>query len=250
MSNNFSFYGNSFIDYPNKISCIVFYNRCNFRCPFCHNRDLLDGKLEGFSEEQVIAKIKERKDFVEAVVISGGEPTIYDDILPFLRQIKNIGLKVKLDTNGYRYDILYRIIAEKSVDYIAMDIKTSLSRYSPACGVGVDVANIIHSIEAIKKSGIGHEFRTTCVPLLVDEEDIKKIHSLVDNSTYRLQNFSSDKVLDPVFSSVIPYSEIKMNEMRRSMMDKTKFVWNDENSGSKVIIIEERKEEEDDEEEK
>ena len=217
MSNSFSFYGNSFIDYPNKISCVVFYNRCNFRCPFCHNGDLLDGRLEGFSEEQIIAKIEERKGFVEAVVISGGEPTIYDNILPFLRQIKNIGLKVKLDTNGYRYDVLYKIIAEKLVDYIAMDIKTSLIRYSFACGVGVDVSNIVRSVEAIKKSGMEHEFRTTCVPLLVTEEDIKQINNLVGNSTYKLQNFSPDKVLDPIFGSVVPYNEEKMSEMRRRL---------------------------------
>ena len=247
---SFSFYGNSFIDYPNKISCVVFYNRCNFRCPFCHNGDLLDGRLEGFLEEQIIAKIEERKDFVEAVVVSGGEPTIYQNIIPFLLQIKKIGLKVKLDTNGYRFDVLYRIIAEKIADYIAMDVKTSLSRYSLACGVGVDASNIVRSIESIKKSNIEHEFRTTCVPLLVDEEDVKQIKMLTDKSVYKLQNFNSDKVLDSVFSNVVPYSEIKMNEMRRSMMDKTKFVWKDENSGSNVIVIEDRKEEEDDEEEK
>lgn len=194
---------------------MVFYNRCNFRCPFCHNGDLLDGRLEGFSEDQIIDKIEERKDFVEAVVISGGEPTIYDNILPFLRRIRQIGLKIKLDTNGYRFDVLYQIIAEKMVDYIAMDIKTSLSRYPLACGVGVDVSNIIRSVEAIKRSGINYEFRTTCAPLLVDDDDIKKIRSLVGNSVYKLQNFSSDKVLDPTFSSVIPYSEAKMRELRR-----------------------------------
>jgi pyruvate formate lyase activating enzyme len=211
---SFSFYGNSLIDYSDKISCVVFYNKCNFRCPFCHNVDLLDGILEGFSEKQIIVKIEERKSFVDAVVVSGGEPTVYANIITFLRQIKNIGLKVKLDTNGYRHDILYKIIAEKLVDYIAMDIKTSLGRYNLACGVGVDVSNIIRSMEAIKRSEIDHEFRTTCVPLLVDKEDVESIKSLVGNSTYRLQNFSSDKVLDPVFSSVVPYSEEKMIEMR------------------------------------
>lgn len=214
--NCFSFYGNSFIDYPNKISCVVFYNRCNFRCPFCHNGDLLDGRLEGFSEEQAISKIEERKGFVEAVVISGGEPTIYPNIIPFLRQIKNIGLKVKLDTNGYRYDVLYDIIAEKLVDYIAMDIKTSFYRYSIACGVGIDTSNILRSITAIKRSDIEHEFRTTCVPLLVDEKDVKQIRSLLGDSTYKLQNFSSEKVLDSVFSSVVPYDEKRMTEMRRT----------------------------------
>jgi pyruvate formate lyase activating enzyme len=210
---------------------------------------LLDGRLEGFSEEQIIAKIERRKDFVEAVVVSGGEPTIYDNIIPFLRQIKNIGLKVKLDTNGYRYDILYQIIAEKIVDYIAMDIKTSLSRYPLACGVDVDVSNIIRSIEAIKKSDMEHEFRTTCVPLLVDESDIKQICDLVGSSLYKLQNFKSDKVLDSVFSSVVPYGEKKMSEMRRNMMEKTKFVWNDENSGKNIVSIEDRNEEEDDDDE-
>ena len=174
----------------------------------------MDGRLEGFSEEQTIAKIEERKDFVEAVVISGGEPTIYRNIVSFLRQIRNIGLKMKLDTNGYRYDILYRIIAERLVDYIAMDIKTSLSRYSVACGVGVDVSNIIRSVEAIKKSGIDHEFRTTCVPLLVEKEDIKSIREMTRGSVHKLQNFSAEKVLDPVFSSVIPYSQETMEKMR------------------------------------
>ena len=246
--NCFSFYGNSFIDYPNKISCVVFYNRCNFRCPFCHNGDLLDGKLEGFSEEQIIAKIEERKDFVEAVVISGGEPTIYDNIIPFLRQIKNIGLKVKLDTNGYRYEVLYKIIAEKLVNYIAMDVKTSLDKYNLACGVGADIACIIHSIEAIKKSNIEYEFRTTCVPLLVDADDVKKIYSLV-GSSYKLQNFSPDKVLDPMFSSVIPYGEKKMSEMRRNVMEKTKFVWKDEKSGNNIVRVEERNEEEEEDNE-
>jgi pyruvate formate lyase activating enzyme len=211
----------------------------------------LDGKLEGFSEDQIIAKIEERKNFVEAVVISGGEPTIYKDIVPFLRKIKNIGLKVKLDTNGYRYDVVYKIIAEKLVDYVAMDIKTSLIRYSSACGAGVDVSNIIRSIESIKRSDIDYEFRTTCAPLLVTEEDISQIKSLVGNSVYKLQNFSPDKVLDPVFSSIKPYSEEKIGEMRRNMMEKTKFVWKDENSGKNIVRIEERKdEEEEDNEEK
>lgn len=196
---------------------MVFYNRCNFRCPFCHNGDLLDGRLEGFSEEQILLNIEERKHFVDAVVISGGEPTVYSNIIDFLRQIKNIGLKVKLDTNGYRYEILYKIIENKLVDYIAMDIKSSLSKYNLACGVGADISCIIRSIEAIKKSNIEHEFRTTCVPLLVDGEDIKYIRHLVGNSVYKLQSFSPDKVLDSVFSSVIPYDERKMEEMRNEV---------------------------------
>ena len=174
----------------------------------------MDGKLEGFSEEQIIAKIKERENFVEAVVISGGEPTVYRNIISFLQTIRNIGLKVKLDTNGYRYDILYKIIAEKLVDYIAMDIKTSLGRYPSACGVGVDVSNIIRSVEAIKRSEIDHEFRTTCVPLLVDEGDVKHIRELTKDSVYKLQNFNSEKVLDPIFSSVVPYGQDIMNNMR------------------------------------
>jgi pyruvate formate lyase activating enzyme len=149
------------------------------------------------------------------VCITGGEPTIHGErLLNLMASIKNLGLKVKLDTNGYLPHVIERAIEEGLVDYIAMDVKNSLEKYSKTAGVNVDVSRIIESIEIIKSFKM-HEFRTTVVPTLHDEEDIKKICELIKGARlYAIQNFSNKITLDPEFKKIAPFPREKLERFR------------------------------------
>lgn len=180
------------LDYPGKTACTVFTYGCNFRCPFCHNALLVTEKSEDFiSEEELFAFLNKRTGILDGVCITGGEPTLQKDLVPFIKRIKDMGFLVKLDTNGYRPDVLKDIIAEKLVDYVAMDIKASLEKYSSATGLAdCDTSLIKESIRLIEESNISHEFRTTVTAELHSEEDFEKILTLFSQDTpYYLQQF-------------------------------------------------------------
>ena len=187
-------------DYPSKVAAIVFTQGCNFRCPFCHNGDLLPldcNPDDLFPEEDVLQKIAKRAKQLDALVITGGEPTLQHDLVDFARKVKALGLLVKLDSNGTNPKMLQQLIDEKLVDYIAMDIKTSLEKYHLISGVRTPLDKILKSIYIISSSGIDHQFRTTFVPALMDEKDLEEIRKIVPkNSLYIVQKFNPENALD------------------------------------------------------
>ena len=181
----------SLLDYPDKVSCIIYTYGCNFKCSFCHNSTLLDGDLEQTKEEDIIEYLQKRKKILEGVVISGGEPTIQKDLKKFIKKIKSMGFFVKLDTNGYNPKVLKDLIDEGLIDYVAMDIKSPLDKYSTVCGVrNLKIDNIKESINILLNSKIDYEFRTTIMKEYHDIDSIKEILKMIGKKPkYYLQNF-------------------------------------------------------------
>ena len=182
----------SLLDFPNKISTIIFTQGCNFNCGFCHNPFLLQKKEGIIPTDDFFEFLSTRKGKIEGVVISGGEPTIQEDLIPFIRKIKNMGFCVKLDTNGSNPDILQDLINENLIDYIAMDIKSPLEKYSFVTNININTNSIKKSIETIIKSNTDYEFRTTFMPYYHRIEDFKEIGELIKGAKrYYLQRFEA-----------------------------------------------------------
>lgn len=180
------------LDFPDVVSCIVFTKGCNLRCPFCHNSSLVvDSKLTPeIDEEEVFSYLNKRKNILDGVVISGGEPLLQKDIKDFIVKVKTLGYKVKLDTNGVNSKLLSELIDEKLVDYVAMDIKNTFDKYDMTTGKSNSrIDNIKESIRILKKEKIPYEFRTTIVKDFHNIEDIKKILKYINGSKYFIQNF-------------------------------------------------------------
>lgn len=181
------------LDYPEKTACTIFTGGCNFRCPFCHNAllvtDIDDAKT--YSEEEILDFLSKRRGLLDGVCITGGEPLINSDIADFIRKIKDLGYKVKLDTNGTFPKRLKELIDNRLVDYVAMDIKNSKEKYGKTAGMkNVSLSDIEKSINLLKLSGIDYEFRTTVVKELHTEEDISRIAEWIKGAKrYFLQNF-------------------------------------------------------------
>ncbi len=211
------FLGVSLIDYPGKIASVIFLAGCNFRCPFCHNPELVTGfrQLPVFSQEEILEKLKERQNFIDGVVLTGGEPLIYRTLKEFLGRIKKeTNLFVKVDTNGYFPEYLEALMQEGLVDYVAMDIKTSPDKYYQAAGRKLDFSRIERSIKLLLNSSIPYEFRTTVVPGLVDEKDLHSIASLLSGARkYVLQQFRNLKTLSVRFKRIQPYSLQRLYDM-------------------------------------
>ncbi len=188
----------SMLDFPGKLSCVVFTNTCNFRCPFCYNPELALGKP---SEPQVpvsefFSFLESRKDWLQGVAITGGEPTLHKGLSDFCRKIKELGFDVKLDSNGFSPEILENLFSQNLVDYIAMDIKSSRENYEKAAGISLDTDIIERSISLIKEKAPDYEFRTTVIPGFVGEKELLSIGNwLSDSGTAKrffLQQFKSD----------------------------------------------------------
>ena len=193
----------SLIDYPDKICAIVFTQGCNFRCPYCHNPELVEMKRSeniAFKEDEILSFLDRRRGKLNAVTITGGEPLLQLDLNAFLSAIKRLGYLVKLDTNGSFPLRLERIIQSKFVDYVAMDIKTSLNKYNHVIKRKIDTRKILDSIRLIMNSGLDYEFRTTVVKALFEKDDFYKIGQLIKNARlYVLQKFVPSKTLDDTF---------------------------------------------------
>jgi len=192
----------SLSDFPGKISAVVFTQGCNFRCPYCHNGPLIAQHVPNdllIPEEEFFRFLNIRGRQLDAVVVSGGEPTIQPGLFTFLWRIKSMGFLVKLDTNGSKPKVLRGLLNNKLLDYVAMDVKAPLHIYNCLTGTVVPVIREIQeSIALISKSGIDHEFRTTVVELLLWPEDIQSIQELIPpGSTHRLQDFCPEHALDP-----------------------------------------------------
>ena len=180
------------LDFPEKMACMIFTRGCNLKCPFCQNGPLVLNKTkDGFIDECEIFKyLKKRKKLLDGVVVSGGEPLLQKDIKSFITKIKDLGYKVKIDTNGTSPLLLEELINEGLVDYVAMDIKNVFEKYPKITGCkNVNTDNIKKSIKILKQDKIDYEFRTTIVKEFHTIEDIKKILSYIGSSKYYLQNF-------------------------------------------------------------
>ena len=186
------------LDYPGKVACEIFTQGCNFECPFCQNSSLIPITNTGeFSEEEIFEYLVLRKKILDGVVITGGEPTVQKDLKGFIKKIKDLGLLVKLDTNGGNPKVLQELIDEKLVDYVAMDIKNIFNKYNITAGKKINLDNIKKSIEILKASKIDYEFRTTIIKEMHSLDDIISICKLVGDAKYYLQNFEdSENVLD------------------------------------------------------
>jgi len=211
------------IDYPGRVAATVFLVNCNFRCPFCYSSELVIPekikKQPRIPLKEFFSFLRERAGLLDGVVICGGEPCLNQELPQFIKKIKKLGYLVKLDTNGSNPSLLKKLIEEKLIDYIAMDIKAPLNKkkYSGAIGREIDINLIKESIKLIKDSGIEYEFRTTVVPGIHSKEDIIEIaKQLRPARKYFLQNFRPEKTNDPKFEKIRPYSKEKMSGMRQS----------------------------------
>ena len=184
------------LDYPGCVAATIFLGGCNFRCPFCHNGDLVlkSGQMTGYEEKEVLAFLKKRRNVLEGVCITGGEPTLHAELPEFISKIKELGYLVKLDTNGSNPEMLKSLVKEKLIDYVAMDVKAPLAKYEKVCGVAVDVEKIKQSVEFLKQGEIPYEFRTTVVKELHTGEDILEIgRYLRGASKYFLQSYEESE---------------------------------------------------------
>ena len=204
------------IDYPGKIACVAYTIGCNFRCPYCHNPELVDETVEThITERELYDFLDTRKGLLEGVVITGGEPTIHDDLFRVMQEIKTRGFLVKLDTNGTHPATLEQAIEQGLVDYVAMDIKSPLAKYSRTVARGVDTDAIQKSISLLRSSPVEYEFRTTVIKGLLSPEDIEEIgRDIKGAKRYYLQKFVSAKILNPQFRKKTTYSDAEFEAFR------------------------------------
>ena len=198
---------------------MVYTIGCNFRCPYCHNPELVDETVETkITEKEVLEFLSKRKGMLDGVVITGGEPTMHDDLLRFMKKVKGLGFLVKLDSNGTRPTMIEEAIKKKLVDYIAMDIKSPISKYSQTVARPVDVVAIRKSIAILKASGIEYEFRTTVIKALIDPEDFHEIGREIRGAgRYFLQKFIPTKILNPQFKKKVTYNDEEFKSFQEIM---------------------------------
>ena len=223
----YGFQKTTLLDYPEHLAATVFVGGCNFRCPFCHNGQLvLDPASQPvIPEEEVFSYLKKRHGILEGVCITGGEPTLQKDLAGFIRRVKELGYLVKLDTNGYRPDVLEALLHAALLDYVAMDIKASPKNYSVAAGLNVlDFGKIQESIRLLGESGIPHEFRTTVVKGIHTKEEFEDIGRVLKGCpAYYLQEFrESDSMIGEGFHSFLPEDMEEMADIVRNFIDEVK----------------------------
>lgn len=201
----------SIIDFPDRVSTVMFTPGCNLRCPYCHNWRLVINPSGPFlSEAKAIEILEERREFVDAVVITGGEPTLHRDLPLFLHTLKELGYSVKLDSNGILPEVLRECILH--LDYVAVDVKTSPDLYSKLGAESVE--GLQNTIEMLKHTNIDYEFRCTVVPGFVNEETVPSVGEMVEGaSLFVFQQFVPGDALDPGFNLVKPYSKERISRM-------------------------------------
>ncbi len=201
------------LDYPGKVASTIFTGGCNFKCPYCHNRDLVIPPVDAFAytEEEIFEHLLAKKKVLDGVCITGGEPTLHRDLPDFISKIKDLGLLVKLDSNGTNPDMLSALIDNDLVDYVAMDIKHSREKYNSIASMGTfDISPIEQSVELLKQGKIDYEFRTTIMKECHDSSDMESIGKWLSGAkAYYLQSYKeSEQVINPVFS---PHSVDMLN---------------------------------------
>lgn len=222
------------IDYPGCLAATVFLSGCNFRCPFCYSPELvLPEKIKkqlyppqvfakqkfrraGILEKDFFQFLKEKKGLLEGICICGGEPTIHKDLPKFCKKIKKLNYLIKLDTNGSNPEMLKKLIKEKLIDYVAMDIKGPKKNYNKFTGVKVDIKKIQKSIDILMQNKIDFEFRSTIVPLMHEKKDIIEMAKWIKGAKkYYLQSFRPEKTIDPSFEKIKPYSQEFLLEIQK-----------------------------------
>jgi pyruvate formate lyase activating enzyme len=222
----------SLIDYPGRISAIIFTQGCNFRCPFCYNPMLVltqkVGKIENklhakeqkrdqplIKEDDLFYFLKSRVGKLDAVVVTGGEPTLHKDLPEFIKRIKDFGFLVKLDTNGTNPEIIHELLNKKLIDYIAMDLKASEKKYEKVSGMQYDFKKITKSVKIIMNSKLPYEFRTTITPGLLDKNDISKMGEIIKGAdNWYLQKFNpASDLIDSNLKQTLPFTDNDMFEM-------------------------------------
>lgn len=214
----------SLLDYPGHLAAVIFTAGCNFRCPFCHNSDLVLTPSTEYSEEEVLSVLKKRRSILEGVCITGGEATLQPDLVDFMHKLRELGYKIKLDTNGYRPDVLRTVIAQGLADYVAMDIKNSFPKYLLTAGMThFNQDNISESISLLMNSNIDYEFRTTVVRELHTKEDLIDIaHMLTGCKHYFLQSFKdSGNILADGYSAYSDEEMIALYNMIKPILPAT-----------------------------
>lgn len=209
------------LDYPERMACTVFTGGCNFKCPFCHNSSLVQGDAleNSIREEDFFGFLNTRKNILEGVCITGGEPTLQKDLPEFIKKIKGMGFLVKLDTNGYKPDTLKALAADGLLDYVAMDIKNSKSKYAKTAGISdFKIENIIESVDFLINGNVDFEFRTTVVKGFHEEKDILEIAEWISGAKkYYLQKFVNSG--DLIDSGCAGYDDEEMKRLVSSIRD-------------------------------
>ena len=204
------------VDFPGRLAAVVFAQGCNFRCGYCHNPELVDLHARfDYDAERALIDLSGQKNRIEGVVVTGGEPTIYPGLAEFLEKIKELGFLVKLDTNGSNPGLLWELLRAQLVDYVSVDIKTSPGRYSLVCDRPDMGSLVLESARCVMLATIPYEFRITCVPGIVGEDDIRDLAPLVRGAgKCCLQQFNPAITLDEAFREVKPYSMAEIDRFR------------------------------------
>jgi pyruvate formate lyase activating enzyme len=207
----------SLIDFPEKIATVIFTSGCNLRCPFCHNwRLVLEPRGPFLLEETILQILDSRRQYINAVVVTGGEPTLQVEIPQFLKTLKDRGFATKIDTNGFFPDMLTKCLPH--LDYVALDIKTSLERYRLLGAENIE--NYLQTIEILKEGNTDYEFRSTVVPGFIDESIVKKIGVVVKGAKrFAFQQFVPGDTLDNAFNAIKPYSRDTITHFADLMND-------------------------------
>jgi len=221
------FLENSLIEWDGKIACVIFLPRCNFRCPWCHVPHLAfhPENLDTVSFPRVEETVCGQKDWLDGVVISGGEPTVHPNLPQFIGKIKGWNMPVKIETNGSHPEMLKELIKDGLVDSVAMDIKNRVEslkfkvesdKYERTVGVPVELGKIRESIDILMKSNIDYEFRTTVVPAFLNKEDVEAIAKAIHGAKkYVLQQFVAENACEEEMARLKPYPPEKLEEMAR-----------------------------------
>lgn len=210
----------SLIDYPGKICAIVFTQGCNFRCPYCHNPELIEQKplSSPLMEEDIFSFLEGRRGKLDALEITGGEPTLQPDLISFIEKVRELGFLVKLDSNGSNPEVIKRLIELEVVDYLAMDVKAPLPRYREVTKSRVDPNKIKRSIDLVMASGLDYELRTTVVKSQLRQDDILEIGKLIRGAkVYILQRFVPSKTLNPEFLQETTYSDEEFEHLKAAL---------------------------------
>lgn len=212
------------IDFPLKIACVIYTIGCNFRCPYCHNPELVDETAREIPIDKIWKFLNARKGLLDGVVISGGEPTLHNDLMEMISKIKEMGYLVKLDTNGTRPAVVKKLIENNLLDYIAMDIKSPIEMYSITVGRSVHSDAIRQSIEIIMSSPVEYEFRTTVVKSLLSPDDIEQIGKEIKGAKkYYLQKFNTGRVLSPQFKRKTTYTDEEFSSFKKTLLKYVKY---------------------------
>lgn len=210
------------LDYPGHVAATIFFGGCNFRCPYCHNGDLVltSSALPVISKEEVLKHLRKRQGILDGVCITGGEPTLQPDLEELITEIRSLGYDIKLDTNGSKPDVLKSLCEKKLIDYVAMDIKHTREKYNTVCRWDAfSIENISESVSFLLQGNVPYEFRTTVARELHSKKDILSIGDwLAGADAYYLQAYrESEQVIDPVFSS---YSYEELTEFQTLLKTK------------------------------